>query len=72
MKREKPLLGTIILLVCAMLFGFIALARISGASLPVMVVVGFIVMVLSVLLLRFAVVFDRQMRQKRGRDEEEG
>ncbi len=70
MKREKPLLGSIILLVCAMLFGFTVLARISDASLPVKVVVGLVVVAMSVTLLWFAVIFDRQMRQKRRRDEE--
>lgn len=70
MKREKPLLPTVILLVCAMLFGFIVLARIAGASLLVMVVVGLIVVATSVMVLWFAVIFDRQMRQKRRGDEE--
>ncbi len=70
MKREKPLLPTVILLVSAMLFGFIVLARIAGASLLVMVVVGLIVVATSVMVLWFAVIFDRQMRQKRRGDEE--
>ena len=69
MKRDKPLLPSIILLVCAMVFGFIALARIADASLLVMVLVGLVVVATSVLVLRFAVIFDRQMRQKQGKDE---
>ncbi len=69
MKRDKPLLPSIILLVCAMVFGFIALAWIADASLLVMVLVGLVVVATSVLVLRFAVIFDRQMRQKRGQDE---
>ena len=64
--KDKPLLPSIILLVCAMLFGFIALAWIADALL-VMVLVGLVVVATSVLVLRFAVIFDRQMRLKRGR-----
>jgi len=70
MKRPRPLLPTIILLIAAMIFGFAVLSRISGASLPVMVMVGLVVVVISLLLLWFAVVFDRQMRQKRNGNEE--
>ncbi len=71
MKRSSALLPTIIVLVAAMLVGFGVLARISDASLLVVVVLGLTVAVVSVLLVWFAVQFDRQMRLLRSQDEKD-
>lgn len=72
MKKSRPLLPTIILLVVAMLTGFGVLWRISDASLLIVAVVGLAVAVVSGLLVWFAVQFDRQMRQLRSQYEKDG
>ncbi|MFA5448400.1 MAG: hypothetical protein WC233_09025 [Sphaerochaeta sp.] len=70
MKSEGGLLKLILLLIVAMFGGFALLGAISDASLPVMLVVGLVVVVISVLLVRFSLRFDKQMKELRDRNEE--
>ncbi|HPZ16696.1 MAG TPA: hypothetical protein PLX25_08515 [Sphaerochaeta sp.] len=70
MEKQRPLLPTIIILDIAMFIGFGILARIADASFLIVVVIGLVVAVVSVLLVWFAVKFDRQMRQLGKKHEE--
>lgn len=69
MNKEGGLLKLILLLVVAMIGGFGLLGAISDASLPTMLVVGLVVVAISVLLIRFAVRFDREMKELGDRHE---
>ncbi|HZJ87692.1 MAG TPA: hypothetical protein VFC80_00895 [Sphaerochaeta sp.] len=71
MKRERPLFPTILILVIAMLVGFILLARVYVLS-PILIVgIGALVLAISFFLLRFALIFDRQMKVIHERKEEQ-
>ncbi len=70
MEKQRPLLPTIIILDIAMFIGFGILARIADASFLIVVVIGLVVAVVSVLLVWFAVKFDRQMRRLGKKHEE--
>lgn len=69
MNDKGGLLKLIILLVVAMFGGFGLLATIVDASLPVMLMVGLLVVIISILLVRFALRFDRQMKELRSQNE---
>ncbi|MGE4453572.1 MAG: hypothetical protein AB7D92_03475 [Sphaerochaeta sp.] len=70
--KQSRLTPTIIVLVLSLLVGFSLLAAAYRPSVLLIVVVALILTVFSVLLIRYAVIFDRQMLGKRERlDEKE-
>ncbi len=70
MKKSPSLTFLAFLIVLSLLVGFSLLATIYDGSLLLTVVVGLGIVVLSVLLIRTAVLFDRQVKKRENEHEE--
>ncbi len=70
--KQGRLTPTIVVLVLSLLVGFSLLALAYKPSVILVVVLALVLIVLSVLLIRYAIIFDRQMQEKREKLKEKG
>jgi ABC-type transport system involved in cytochrome bd biosynthesis fused ATPase/permease subunit len=67
---KKRLLPTILLLVVAMFVGFSLLAHLYRPHAALVITLAVVLLLIASLLVRYAVIFDRQMREVRERAEQ--
>ncbi|MBJ2357026.1 hypothetical protein [Sphaerochaeta sp. S2] len=68
--KQGRLTPSIIVLILSLFVGFSLLAIAYKPSVILVVMLALVLMVLSVLLIRYAMIFDRQMREKQERQHE--